>query len=145
MPSKKILGWREWCALPELNIKKIKAKMDTGARTSALHVSDITYKKRSGKTFVYFRVHPIQRKSRPYFDCSAELIDYRIVKSSTGNRTFRPVIQTTLQVGVESWPIEVTLVNRDLMGFRFLVGRQAIKNSYLIDSGASYLSKKKSK
>lgn len=129
--------------MPELQIKKIKAKIDTGARTSALHVSDISYRKRGGKTFVYFRVHPTQRKSKPFFDCSAELIDYRIVKSSTGTRTFRPVIQTEIEVGDKRWPIEVTLVNRDLMGFRFLVGRQAIRGRYVVDSGASYLSQKK--
>jgi hypothetical protein len=143
--SKQVLGWREWCSLPQFSVKKIKAKIDTGARTSALHVSDIKYKKHSGKTFVYFRIHPLQRKSKPFYDCHSELVDYRIIKSSNGNSTFRPVLITEIKIGENEFPIEVTLVNRDLMGFRFLVGRQAIRRKFLVDSGRSFLTKKKIK
>ena len=130
---KKIIGWREWVSLPDFGIAKIKVKVDSGARTSALHVSQAKTYKRGGKRFVKFIVHPIQRKNKPTYIVHAPLIEKRTIRSSVGHETIRPVVCTTLEVANEKWPIEITLVNRDVMGFRMLLGREAVKDRYLLD------------
>ncbi len=138
-----VVGWREWTALPGLGVERIKAKIDTGARTSSLHAFDIEVIKRDGKDYVRFKVHPLQRQSRKIVQCEAELYDQRYVRSSSGHTTLRPVILTQLKVGPHIWDIELTLTNRDKMGFRMLIGRQAIRRHLLVHSGRSYLLGKK--
>ena len=138
----KIIGWREWISLPELDIKEIKAKVDTGARTSSLHAFDIEKYKRDGKEFVKFKVHPDQDNSKKVITCRAKILEYRKVKSSNGQSELRPVILTSAHLLGEKWPIEITLTNRDEMGFRMLLGRASIKNKFLVNVGKSFYSKK---
>jgi hypothetical protein len=138
--KKQIIGWREWVAFPELGIDKIKAKIDTGARSSALHAYNIeTYKTRTGKRKVRFSVHPLQKNNKIIIDCNANVIDQRIIKSSSGQKELRTTILTTLNLGAGHWPIELTLTNRDTMGFRLLIGRTAIKRIFLVDPQKSFL------
>lgn len=138
--KKQIIGWREMVAFPELGLDKIKAKIDTGARSSALHAYNIeTYKTKSGKLKARFSVHPIQKNNRIIVECVANVIDQRMVKSSSGQKELRTTILTTLAMGGEEWPIELTLTNRDTMGFRLLIGRTAIKKKFLVDPQKSYL------
>lgn len=133
------LGWREWVSLPGLGIEHIKAKVDTGARTSALHAfSHETFYER-GVLMVRFRIHPIQRRNDIVHACVAEVADRRTVSDSGGHRERRLVIVTPVQLGERRWDIEMTLTNRDNMQFRMLLGRTAIKGNYLVDAGRSYL------
>jgi hypothetical protein len=136
--KKPTLGWREWAALPELGIDRIKVKVDTGARSSALHAFDVRSETVEGVAWVRFRVHPIQRDAKRTIEACARLVDQRRVRSSSGKATLRPVIETTIVMGKHSWPIEVTLVRRDLMGFRMLLGRQAVRQRFLVDPGRSF-------
>ncbi len=138
-----IIGWREWVSFPELKIKTIKAKVDTGARTSALHVSNIKISKKT-KT-VSFTIHPVQRHRLPIINTKAVLVGERAVKSSNGDTTIRPVIETKLKIGKKSYSIELTLMNRDLMGFRLLLGRSALTERYQVNSGQSFMLEKKTK
>jgi hypothetical protein len=133
------VGWREWVALPDLDVARIKAKVDTGARSSALHAFDIERIRMGRKPGVRFSLHPRQRSSRPVVVAEALLVDERWVRSSSGKQTFRPVIVTPVRLGRQIWEIEVTLVQRDMMGFRMLLGRQAIRRRFLVDPGRSYL------
>ncbi len=142
--EKQCLGWREWVTLPQWNIKKIKAKLDTGARTSALHAEDVEIISKGNKTKVRFRVCPRQNSKKRTKTVTANLLGWRLVRSSTGTVTERPVVVTELKIGEQSWPIEVTLVNRDIMGFRMLIGRQALRRRFVIDPGRSFLAKKPS-
>ncbi|MBL1209725.1 RimK/LysX family protein [Geminocystis sp. GBBB08] len=134
-----LIGWREYIALPALGVDKIKVKIDTGARTSALHALHIDTYKDNDREMVKFQVHPIQRKTTTTIDCIAPLLEYRHVTNSGGYMQLRPVILTTVKLGGYQWNIELTLTNRDMMGFRMLLGRQAIKNHFLVDSGKSFL------
>lgn len=133
-----VIGWREWVALPGLAIPSIKAKIDTGAKTSSLHAFDIERFRRGRKTMVRFFVHPLQKSSEPTIRVETPLIDCRSVKSSSGHQADRPVILTTIELLSACWEIELTLANRDQMGFRMLLGRQALKDRFLVDSGLSY-------
>lgn len=137
------IGWREWVSLPDLDIDKIKVKVDTGARTSALHAHRITKFTKDNATYVRFFVHPLQRKNKPEVACTALVVDERSVKNSGGKATERYVIRTTLVAGDQSWPIELTLTNRDEMGFRMLLGRQAVRRRFVVDPGGSYITRKK--
>jgi hypothetical protein len=138
-----VIGWREWVSFSELKIKTIKAKIDTGARTSALHVSNIKINKKM-KT-VSFTIHPVQRQRNPTLQTTAALVGERPIKSSNGEIMVRPVIKTKLKIGKRIFSIELTLVNRDLMGFRLLLGRSAMKKRFLVNSGQSFLLDKKAK
>jgi len=133
------IGWREWIALPELGIAAIKAKVDTGARSSALHAVDFETFARAGEPWIRFKVHPLQRDWRTEIVTEAALADERWVRSSSGRRTLRPVIRTAAELGGARWPIEITLVRRDMMGFRMLLGRQAVRRRFVVDPGRSFL------
>ena len=133
-----MLGWREWVSLPELGIDAIKAKIDTGARTSALHAYRISPFEEAGRRRVRFAVHPVQRRKLPEVECVADVIAERMVTSSSGHRERRLVIRTPLDVGGRVWPIEITLTDRDEMSFRMLLGRQALRRRVLIDPGRSF-------
>lgn len=133
------LGWREWLALPKLNIASIKAKVDTGARTSSLHAFDVEFFHRRRVEWVQFKVHPIQRNTREPVFAQAPLIERRLVRSSTGKQTLRPVIMTSIDLMACTWDIELTLINRDAMGFRMLLGREAIRGHFVVDPGRSFL------
>jgi hypothetical protein len=135
---KPVIGWREWVALPQLAIPRIKAKIDTGARSSALHAIAVRTYELGGKEFVSFKVHPRQRDAKLTVVAEAEVLEYRPVRSSTGHQTTRPVIRTEVEIRGERWPIELTLTNRDAMGFRMLLGREAIRGRLLVDPGRSY-------
>ena len=133
-----IVGWREWVALPDLGIRRIKAKVDTGARSSCLHAFSVRQFDRDGKTFVRFRVHAAQRSTRNTIETEAEVLEFRSIRSSNGLAKMRPVILTTIELLGQSWSVELTLANRDEMGFRMLLGREAVRGRFLVDSGHSY-------
>jgi hypothetical protein len=132
------IGWREWVGLPDLSIRSIKAKIDTGARSSCLHAFDIEPFIRDDCQWVRFDVHPIQRNDRLVKRCEAAVFDRRHVRSSNGLTSERFVIQTTLMLVGQRVPIELTLANRDAMGFRMLIGREAMRGRFLVDSGRSF-------
>jgi hypothetical protein len=134
-----IIGWREWLSLPELGVDAIKVKVDTGARTSSLHASEVRIVRRGSVRYAVFKVHPIQRDVHHEVSARAKLIGHRSVRNSGGAEERRPVVETAIEIGGQRWPIELTLTRRDMMGFRMLLGRQAIRGRALVDSGASYL------
>ena len=136
--NRPVIGWREWVALPQLGIAAIKPKVDTGARSSSLHAFCVEEFSRNGVTYVRFRVHPIQRDSSLTILAEAEVLEYRNVTSSSGERSVRPVIVTDIEALGQRWPIELTLANRDQMGFRMLLGREAIRGRFLVDAGRSF-------
>lgn len=133
-----VVGWREWVALPRLGIKAVKVKVDTGARTSALHAFNVRPFKKDGRDWVRFEIHPLQRNDAVIQACEAEAVDYRWVTNSGGGREKRFVIVTQLGLGSESWPIEMTLTDRDQMGFRMLLGRTALERRLTVDPARSY-------
>lgn len=134
-----VIGWREWLELVDLGIPTIKAKIDTGARTSSLHAYEIEEFSKGKKKFVRFKVHPIQKNNSLSISCEAELIDKRRVRDSGGKVTLRPVILTQIQIGGLSWMIELTLADRSEMGFRMLLGREAVRGHLLVNPGKSFL------
>lgn len=134
-----VLGWREWLRLPELGVEAIKVKVDTGARTSSLHAFDLRPFEIDGEPWIRFRLHPIQGDSETTLEAAAPLVGERRVRPSTGRVQLRPVIRTVAVLGPDRWPIEVTLVNRDMMGFRMLLGRRALRRRFLVDPGRSFL------
>ncbi|NIO11307.1 MAG: ATP-dependent zinc protease [Deltaproteobacteria bacterium] len=136
---KPVIGWREWVSLPGLGISSIKAKIDTGARSSALHASEMEIFRRRGRDMVRFTVYPYQRNSRDRVVAEVELYDRRMVRSSSGDAHLRPVILTELMLMGERKSIELTLIDRSAMGFRMLLGREAIRGDYVVDPGRSYL------
>ena len=139
-PTDKLLvGWREWVAFPDLGIHRIKAKIDTGARSSALHAHEIRFVRKGGRRYVRFKVYPIQKDDRTFVEARGEWLEERKVRSSFGRVEVRPVIRTVVEVGGARWPIEVTLTRRDAMGFRLLLGRQALQGRCRVDPGASFL------
>jgi len=133
-----LIGWREWVALPQLGITWIKPKVDTGARSSSLHAFDVEEYIKGGRRYVRFKVHPMQRTTDITVAAEAEVLDYRQVRSSSGLRSLRPVIRTEIEILGKRWSIELTLANRDEMGFRMLLGREAVRNRFLVDAGRSY-------
>lgn len=133
------IGWREWLALPDLNIYKIKAKVDTGARTSALHAFWVDGYKKNHQQWVKFAIHPYQHNTDVVIECDAPVIDRRLVTDSGGHTQRRYVIETVLNLGPYAVAAELTLTNRDTMKFRMLLGRTAISGRFLVDSNTSYL------
>src|SRR5262249_26730250 len=134
-----VVGWREWVRLPQMGDFHIKAKIDTGARSSALHVFDVETFMRRGAAWVRFQIHPLQRSVESTVRAAAPIFEHRAVRSSSGHVELRPVILTELELFGEQWPIELTLANRDQMGFRMLLGREALRRRLTVDPGRSYL------
>jgi hypothetical protein len=133
------VGWREWVGLPDLSVHAIKAKIDTGARTSALHAYAIEPFRRRGALWLRFVLQPMQQSEAFKVACEARAIDQRTVRNSGGGVEKRYIITTLLRLGEESWPIELALANRDQMGFRMLLGRTALESRALIEPGRSFL------
>jgi hypothetical protein len=136
--KKLIIGWREWVGLPDLGAE-VKAKVDTGARTSAIHAWDIELFRQSGKRWVRFNLHPLQRNNEVKIACAVPVLGERAVRSSSGHTEMRLVIRTMLALGASAWPIELTLARRDEMGFRLLIGRTAIRRHAVVDPARSFL------
>ena len=144
LPEKNLtLGWREWVGLPELGIRQVKAKVDTGARTSALHAFSVRVFEEGDRERVEFMIHPMQKDDKTVVTCVADILDRRTVTDSGGHKEERFVISTDLTIGKYRWPIEITLTARDDMLFRMLIGRTAIKNIAQVDPARSYLIGKK--
>jgi hypothetical protein len=134
-----LLGWREWVALPALSITKLKAKIDTGARTSALHAYAIEPYQKGAESWVMFVIHPKQRRNDVFVECHAPVKDRRMVSDSGGHKQRRYVIETPLIIGASTIITEMTLTNRDSMLFRMLIGRTTLNSRFIIDPQASYL------
>jgi len=137
-PPLPVIGWREWVGLPDLGIENIKVKVDTGARSSSLHAYDLHKFTQDGDAWVAFKVHPIQRNTKKIIEAQAKILEYRSVRSSSGKASVRPVIIAQLALLGQTWPVELTLANRDEMGFRMLLGREAFRERFLVDAGKSY-------
>ncbi len=134
-----VVGWREEVTLPDFRLKDIKAKIDTGAKTSALHAKEIKYTRVNGKKHVSFIVeHDDGKKTH----LEVPLLDEREIRSSTGEKTLRPVVKTIIKMGEVEFKAEITLINRDLMGFKMLIGREALNNRFIIHPSKSFFLKK---
>ncbi len=140
-----ILGWREWVALPELGVDKIRCKVDTGARTSALHAFYVEEFAQDDVAMVRFGLHPEQDNTSKEIHCEAKILDRRDVTDSGGHAETRYVIETKVVLGNSIWTIEINLTNRDTMRYRMLLGRTAIADNYLVDSGGSLMAGKPAK
>ena len=138
------VGWREWASLPALNIPAIKIKIDTGAKTSALHAFELETFSKAGKEYVRFQAHPLQKNNKISIPCELPIFDQRVVKSSNGHKERRITVITPIRVGNIEWEIELTLTNRDLMSYRMLLGRQAMQNIAVIPA-SSFLQGKQAK
>lgn len=138
MVERRMLGWREWAALPELGIPAVKAKIDTGAKTSALHVMDIDVHQKRNRDWVRFHVHP-DVEGNVTLECDARLVEWRSIKDSSGHATTRPIIHTLLHVAGEQHVIELSLAKRQDMGFRLLVGREALRGRFAVDPALSFV------
>jgi hypothetical protein len=134
-----VLGWREWVALTEWDVPHLKAKVDTGARTSSLHTFDLEWFKQGAAPWVRFEIHPWQRSTDDAVVVEAPVVSTRGIKSSSGVVDPRPVVRTSILFGGRCVDAEITLTRRDEMGFRMLIGREAIKKRFLVDPGVSYL------
>lgn len=138
-----VLGWREWIGFPDLGIAQIKAKVDTGARTSCLHAFLVEPFEQEGMPWVRFAIHPSQNNASEVISCTAPVLEKRVVRDSGGHEELRYVIETRISIGDRVHTVEVTLTDRDTMKFRVLLGRTAIRNQYVVDSSRSYVRGKK--
>lgn len=138
MTQQFMLGWEEWLALPDLGLAAIKAKVDTGARTSSLHAYSIETFGSAERPKVRFSVHPIPGRDAVSVVCTADIVDRREVTSSNGETESRYVIRTPVAIGSRTWPIEITLANRETMAYRMLLGRTALQDDMFVDPTASF-------
>ena len=132
-----LVGWREWASLPMLNTPLIKVKIDTGAKTSALHAYDLEILETNNKKYAKFVIHPLQKNDNITRYALAEIIDSRVIRSSNGHKEERVVIRSPIKIGHYYWDIDITLTKRDIMRYRMLLGREAMK-SLLVNPGKSY-------
>lgn len=139
MAARRIIGWREWVALPTLGVDAIKAKVDTGARSSSLHAFDMERYVEDGTDMIRFSLHPAQRRRTPMVHAVAPVVANRLVRNPGGREEMRPVIVATVRLDDLSWPVELNLTRRDTMGFRMLLGRQALRRRFVVDPGRSFL------
>ena len=129
-----IAGWREWVSLPDLGVEWVKAKLDTGARSSAIHAFDLTELEREGRSWVRFSIHPWQRSTDDIVEVELPVHDRRTIRSSTGHEQERYVVLMDVRLLDRTIPVEMTLSRRDEMGFRLLIGREALRQGFLVDS-----------
>ncbi|NVJ90517.1 MAG: ATP-dependent zinc protease [Methylocystaceae bacterium] len=134
-----VLGWCEWVKFPEFGNVRIKAKTDTGAQTSALHAWKIKPFEKEGENWISFEIHPLQKSQKDKIRCEAKVTEIKVVKSSNGQKENRYTITTHVIIGPYEYPIDLTLTNRDEMGYRMLIGRAAIAGCFLVDCGHSYI------
>ena len=134
-----VIGWREWVDLPDLGVKRVKAKIDTGARSSSLHAFNIRIFKQGQDKWARFQINSARRKTDIPVTVECKILEFRSIRSSNGISVTRPVIITNIDFFGAIWPIELTLSNRDEMGFRMLIGREAVRGRFLVDSGKSFL------
>ena len=132
-----LVGWREWASLPMLNTPLIKVKIDTGAKTSALHVYDLEVIEMNNKKYAKFAIHPLQKNNNISRHTLVEIIDTRVIRSSNGHKEERLVIRSPIKIGSHYWDIDITLTKRDIMNYRMLLGREAM-NFILVDPSKSY-------
>jgi hypothetical protein len=137
--TRPVIGWREWAGLPDLGVPSIRAKVDTGARSAALHAFGLEVVERDGLRVARFAVHPDHRAPGPAVVVEAPVVDERPVRNPGGRREVRPVIETTVAIGDHRFTAQITLTRRDEMGFPMLLGRQAVRRRFLVDPGRSYL------
>ncbi|WP_411818742.1 ATP-dependent zinc protease [Hyphococcus sp. DH-69] len=133
------IGWREWVDLPDFEVHHVNAKIDTGAKSSAIHAFKIKEVLIEGEPHVEFCLHPVQRRKTPEVVCCAPIAGKKKIRSSNGQEEERYVVETHLKIGDHELKIDLTLTNRDAMGFRLLIGRDALRRKFVIDPGASYL------
>lgn len=145
IPSYPIIGWREWIGLPALGIQKLKAKIDTGARTSALHAFSLKLFVENGISKISFDIHPLQHNTDQIITCVAEVIDKRFVTDSGGHEEERYVIVTPITIAGQTWPIEITLTERENMLFRMLLGRSALRKRFIVNPARSFITTKVNK
>ena len=141
-PQPLVLGWREWISLPGLGVPLLKAKVDTGAHSSALHAFDVEEFERGGRRWVRFTVHPWQGDVATTLRSECELLGERSIRSSHGHLQVRRLVRTDIQVGRARFPIELTLTNRDEMGFRMLLGRSAMRGRFVVDPSRSFVQRR---
>ena len=137
--TKVVVGAEEWCMFSTLGVPAIKARVDSGAKTSSIHAFNIQTFKRDNNPWVSFEIHPLQQNRTTTIRCEAPVIDRRNVKSSSGESEKRFVIKVPMQLGDHEWDVELTLTNRDSMGYRMLLGREAMNNRILVDPSESFL------
>ena len=136
---KTTIGWREWMSMPDLGIPAVKAKIDTGARTSALHAFFLEPFEENGKKKVRFQIHPLQKRTDIELTCVADVVDQRMVSDSGGHSEMRYVIKTRIVIGSSEIDAEITLTDRDTMQFRMLLGRTALADNFLVAPSRSFL------
>lgn len=136
---KPLIGWREWVGLPDLGVAHIKAKIDTGARSSSLHAFDVEEFERDAQPWVRFHIYPRQRCNQTRLWTEAPVSEYRAIRSSNGQMSSRPVIRTRVLILGKKYRIDLTLADRSEMGFRMLLGREAVRRRFVIDPGHSFL------
>lgn len=137
--DKIIIGKEEWCSLPSLKIESIKVRVDTGAKTSAVHAFNIVPFKKDDARWVRYEVHPIEGDEFTTVQCESRIVGKRRVKSTNGESDVRYIVAATLSIAEHLWDIEISLANRDTMGYRMLLGRQAMAGKVLVDPQASFL------
>lgn len=137
--NREVIGWRERVTLPGLCETPMKAKVDTGARTSALHAFDLKVTNEDDSPWADFEIHPLQRSAKNGTRVRVPIIGFRRIRSSSGHSERRPVIRVPIRIGDREFSTEITLTSRDEMGFRMLLGRSAVRRRYVVDVARSYV------